>query len=125
MSSLVKDLIIGLLFTAVVLTIHMFINDRICSCQQFDWWILTYGAQFSIYTILFVALHYVNKVDNKKTGLVFLGIATFRILFVASILLIFKKSIEIDIKSFTIHFASIALVFILFETIRVYRKYLS
>lgn len=125
MSSFLKDSIIGLLFTAVVLTIHMFINDQICSCQQFDFWGLTYGSQFGIYLILFLTLNYVNKVNKKYLGMVFLAIATFRIIFVAGVLLIVKKYFDIDIRPFTFHFVSIALIFIVFETIRVYRRFLS
>lgn len=125
MSSFLKDLIVGILFTAVVFTVHVLINDTLCTCEQFDWWWVLYGSQLFIYILLFLGMNYTAKKNKGNTGFVFLGAATFRLIFVAILLLIIKKDYTIDTESFVFHFISVVLIFIVFETIRTYIKFLK
>lgn len=125
MNSVIKDLIIGLLFTAVLLTSHVGVQQLIPEKFHFDSWALVYVSQFLIYSLLFIALKGVSKFDENRVGQVFIIIATFRIIFVGLILVVYKKYVEIDIVPFALHFTVVALLYIGFETYRTFKKYLS
>lgn len=125
MNSIIKDLVIGLLFTAVLLSIHVGLQTILPEELQFDGWAITYISQFLIYCLLFIAIKAVTKFDKNRIGQVFLVIATFRIIFVGLILVVYKKYVEIDIVPFALHFTVVALLYIGFETYRTFKKYLS